>query len=134
MSKKVLIVGGAGYIGGYATDYLTEKGYEVCVYDNLIYETRYLKNVKFVYGDIRDTQKLYEVSKDYDIIVLMAALVGDPACSVDPILTEEINYKAIKDFCDVVLPNKHLVFRAHKYLSKRSNNHSINGAGHSAPL
>jgi nucleoside-diphosphate-sugar epimerase len=40
----------------------------------------------------------------------MAALVGDPACSVDPFLTEEINYKAIKNFCEVVSPNKHLIF------------------------
>jgi nucleoside-diphosphate-sugar epimerase len=40
----------------------------------------------------------------------MAALVGDPACSVDHELTEEINYKAIRDFCEVVSPNKHLIF------------------------
>jgi nucleoside-diphosphate-sugar epimerase len=40
----------------------------------------------------------------------MAALVGDPACSVDPLLTESINYKAIKDFCEVVSPSKHIVF------------------------
>ena len=66
--------------------------------------------MSFIYGDIRDTEKLYTVSKDFDVIVLMAALVGDPACSVDHKLTEEINYKAIKDFCEVVSPNKHLVF------------------------
>jgi nucleoside-diphosphate-sugar epimerase len=110
MKEKVLLVGGAGYIGGLTCDYLTKDGFDVTVYDNLLYEDRFLKDIPFIYGDIRDTEKLYEASKDFDIIVLMAALVGDPACSVDPILTEEINYKAIKDFCDVVSPNKHLIF------------------------
>lgn len=109
-SKKVLLVGGAGYIGGLTCDYLIKDGFDVTVYDNLLYENRYLKEVPFIYGDVRDTEKLYNASKDFDVIVLMAALVGDPACSVDNALTEEINYKAIKDFCDVVSPDKHLIF------------------------
>ena len=110
MKQKVLLVGGAGYIGGLTCDYLINAGFDVTVYDNLLYENRYLKEIPFIYGDIRDTEKLYNTSKDFDVIVLMAALVGDPACSVDQILTEEINYIAIKNFCDVVLPSKHLVF------------------------
>ena len=110
MKKRVLLVGGAGYIGGLTCDYLLNAGFEVTVYDNLLYEDRYLKNIPFIYGDIRDTEKLYECSKSFDVIVLMAALVGDPACSVDPLLTEEINHKAIKDFCDVVNPSRHLIF------------------------
>jgi nucleoside-diphosphate-sugar epimerase len=110
MNKKVLVCGGSGYIGGLTCDYLIRDGFGVTVYDNLLYENRFLKEIPFIYGDIRDTDKLYEVSKDFDVIVLMSALVGDPACSVDNKLTEEINYKAIKDFCEVVSPNKHLVF------------------------
>lgn len=110
MKERVLMVGGAGYIGGLTCDYLIKNGFDVTVYDNLLYEDRFLKDIPFIYGDIRDTEKLYNVSKEYDIIVLMAALVGDPACSVDPLLTEEINHKAIKDFCDVVSPEKHLIF------------------------
>ena len=109
-TKKILLVGGAGYIGGLTCDYIKEAGMEVTVYDNLLYENRFLKEIPFIYGDIRHTEKLYDISKDYDVIVLMAALVGDPACSVDHALTEEINYKAIKDFCDVVSPSKHLIF------------------------
>jgi nucleoside-diphosphate-sugar epimerase len=110
MNKKVLVCGGSGYIGGLTCDYLIREGFDVTVYDNLLYENRFLKEIPFIYGDIRDTKKLYEVSKDFDVIVLMSALVGDPACSVDQKLTEEINYKAIKDFCEVVSPNKHLIF------------------------
>lgn len=108
--SKVLLVGGAGYIGGLTTDYLIEAGFNVTIYDNLLYENRYLKNVPFIFGDIRDTEKLKDASKNFDIIILMAALVGDPACSVDPFLTEEINYTAIKNFCNVVSDEKHLIF------------------------
>ena len=108
--NKVLVVGGSGYIGGLTCDYLKRDGFDVTVYDNLLYENRFLKEVNFINGDVRDTEKLYEVSKDFDVIVLMSALVGDPACSVDHKLTEEINFKAIKNFCEVVSPNKHLIF------------------------
>ena len=110
MKKKVLLVGGAGYIGGLTCDYLIKDGFDVTVYDNLLYENRFLKDIPFIYGDVRDTKKLYNTSKSFDVIVLMSALVGDPACSIDITLTEEINHKAIKDFCEVVSPSKHLVF------------------------
>jgi nucleoside-diphosphate-sugar epimerase len=110
MKEKVLLVGGAGYIGGLTCDYLINDGFDVTVYDNLLYENRYLKDVPFIYGDIRDTEKLNIVSENFNIIVIMSALVGDPACSVDPFLTEEINYTAIKNFCNVVSPDKHLIF------------------------
>lgn len=109
-TKKVLVCGGSGYIGGLTCDYLIDAGFDVTVYDNLLYENRYLKDIPFINGDIRDTKKLKLTSEDYDVIVLMAALVGDPACSVDQELTANINYKAIKDFCKVVSPDKHLVF------------------------
>lgn len=110
MYKRVLILGGAGYIGGYTTDYLIKNGYHVCVYDNLMYETRYLKNVEFIYGDIRNTKDVIKASKNFDVIVLMAALVGDPACAVDINLTDEINHIAIKNICQQVDKNKHIIF------------------------
>ena len=59
--NKILIVGGAGYIGGYLSDLLIENNYDITVYDSLVYETRYLKNVNFIYGDIRDTNKLASI-------------------------------------------------------------------------
>ena len=93
MNKKVLLVGGAGYIGGLTCDYLIKDGFDVTVYDNLLYENRFLKSIPFIHGDVRDTEKLYTTSKDFDVIVLMAAVVGDTACSVDNSLTEEINYR-----------------------------------------
>lgn len=106
---RILIVGGAGYIGGYTTS-LLEKYWDVAVYDNLLYETRFLKPVKFIRGDIRDTKKLVDASKDYDVIVFAAALVGDPACSVDNNLTEELNYQSVKRFCEQMPKHKHVIF------------------------
>ena len=108
--QRVLIVGGAGYIGGYTTDLLKREGYDVAVYDSLLYEDRYLKNIPFIYGDIRDTNKLIEVADQYDCIVLAAALVGDPACSVDNLLTEEVNYSAIRRFTERISSDKRLIF------------------------
>ena len=48
--KRVLVVGGAGYIGGWLTDKLIEAGYETRVYDLLLYEERFLKDVDFIAG------------------------------------------------------------------------------------
>lgn len=108
--KKVLVIGGAGYIGGLTCDVLKREGFDVVVYDNLLYEERYLKNIEFVFGDIRDTEKINKLSKNFDTLILMSALVGDPACSVDPILTEEINFKSIKNICEKVPKEKHIIF------------------------
>lgn len=96
--KNILVVGGAGYIGGITTDKLLEKGYSVTVFDKLLYESRYLKKVDFVYGDIRDTSHLLSIHKKYDEIIWLAALVGDGACAQDPELTREINVNSVKNF------------------------------------
>ena len=99
--KKILIVGGAGYLGGYMTDVFTARNdYEVTVFDNLLYENRYLKNVHFMYGDIRDKQKIASIINEYDVVVWLAALVGDGACAINTTLTEEINFGAVKWMVD----------------------------------
>lgn len=108
--KKVLVVGGAGYIGGHTVDVLSSRGHRVTVYDNLTYENRYLKDVNFIYGDVRDTAKVVASAEQFDVVVLMAALVGDPACSVDPVLTDEINHIAIKNICEQLPKEKHVIF------------------------
>ena len=95
MIKKVLVVGGAGYIGGGVTDLLLEKNIPFAVYDNLTYENHYLKPVEFIYGDIRDRRKLVQILPDYSHVIWLAALVGDPVCAIDPQLTKEINQDTI---------------------------------------
>ena len=109
MKKKILVVGGAGYVGGVIVDLLLlKKKYEVTVFDNLLYESSYRKDCNFIYGDIRD-KKFYNSSLNkYDVIVWLAALVGDGACSINPDLTNEINYLTLKKLCKVY--NKRIIF------------------------
>ena len=60
--KKVLVVGGAGYIGGAVTDELQRRKIPYAVYDNLLYEDRHLKpGGDFIFGDVRDTKKLGKI-------------------------------------------------------------------------
>jgi len=100
MSKKVLIVGGCGYIGGFLTDHLTKNGYNVTVYDNLLFESRFMKPCSFIFGDIRDHEKLNSIINNYDVVVWLAGLVGDGACAVNPELTKELNVDSVKWLVD----------------------------------
>jgi len=92
---NVLVVGGAGYVGGGIVDKLKEN-HSVTVYDSLIYEESYRKDVKFVYGDIRDHEKLLELLNSNDAVIWLAALVGDGACAINPELTFQINSESVK--------------------------------------
>ncbi len=95
-NTKILICGGAGYIGGYLTDLLIEKGYNITVYDNLTYEDHFLKNVPFIFGDIRDYKKLGKIINDFDIVIWLAAVVGDSACAINEAFTKEVNVQSVK--------------------------------------
>lgn len=94
-NDKVLVVGGAGYIGGYLTTLLQNELFHPTVYDVLAYEERYLKDVPFIYGDVRDRQKLRKILPEYDTVVWLAAVVGDGACAIDPFLTQAINEDSV---------------------------------------
>jgi nucleoside-diphosphate-sugar epimerase len=94
-NQKVLVVGGAGYIGGAVTDILMQKNIPFTVYDNLLYEHQYLKPVDFIYGDVRDTEKLSKILPNYSAVIWLAALVGDGACQVRPDLTVAINQESV---------------------------------------
>ena len=96
IKTRVLVVGGAGYIGGAVTDILSDKKIPFTVYDNLVYEYQYLKPVDFIYGDIRDRKKLKSILPKYSRVIWLAAIVGDSACQIDERLTKEINSEAVK--------------------------------------
>ena len=63
----------------------------------LIYETSYRKKVNFILGDIRDSSKLNSILNDFDVVIWLAALVGDGACAINPELTHEINTESVKN-------------------------------------
>lgn len=98
--KNVLVVGGAGYVGGAVTDIISNSNHNIKVYDSLLYEDRYMKDVPFVRGDVRDSDKLKKELKWADTVIWLAAIVGDGACQVDPKLAREINVSAVKWLCD----------------------------------
>lgn len=97
-TKKILVIGGGGYVGGITTDLLAAAGHRVTVFDNLMYEKRYLKDCNFIYGDVRDTSKLLKIHHKFDEIIWLAAIVGDGACAQNPDLTKSINVDSIKNF------------------------------------
>lgn len=97
----ILVVGGAGYVGGALTDLLlNEKDIEFTVFDNLLYEDRFLKNVDFVRGDIRNTKFLSNLAKNYEVVIWLAALVGDPLCALNEELTIETNTNSLIRFAE----------------------------------
>ena len=94
---KVLVVGGAGYIGGALTDLLgAQKDYSVRVYDALLYEEAFRKKVDFAFGDIRNPERLLPHLKWADVVVWLAALVGDGACALDPEVSVEVNQLSVR--------------------------------------
>ena len=116
--KKVLITGGAGYLGSVLTEILLNKGYEVTVLDNLIYKQISLvpfthnKNFNFVFGDVTKQDVFKRLVDSHDIIIPLAAIVGMPACRENPELTFKVNYEQIRNIVNwsskeqiIILPN-----------------------------
>jgi nucleoside-diphosphate-sugar epimerase len=98
---KVLITGGAGYLGSVMVAKMLNSGYEVIVLDKLLFnQTSLLQytsnpNFKFIYGDVRNETLLEKLCDEVDVIIPLAAIVGFPACASDPQLAKEINFKQI---------------------------------------
>lgn len=98
---KVLITGGAGYLGSVIVEKLLKEDCEVIVLDKLLFnQTSLLQytpnpNFKFIYGDVRNESLLEKLCNEVDVIIPLAAIVGFPACAADPQLAKEINFKQI---------------------------------------
>jgi len=105
--KKVLVIGGAGYLGSVLCRKLLNERYKVRVLDNLTYGDEGIKelysdkNFDFLKGDIRNISDVVEAVKDIDAVIHLAAIVGDPACASDSKKTLEINYLATKNITEI---------------------------------
>ncbi len=95
---KILVTGGAGYVGSVLVPELLKKGYEVRVLDNLMYEQTSLipyfieDNFEFTKGDVRDVETVEEALDGRDMIIHLAAIVGAPACKKYRKAAGAINY------------------------------------------
>lgn len=100
MKEKVLVIGGAGYLGGVLLERLLSEGYHVRVLDSYIYGKKAVEkfsgnpNLEAVEGDIRNIEVINSAMKDIDSVILLAAVVGDPASKIRPEQTVETNYLA----------------------------------------
>lgn len=105
--KNILITGGCGYVGSRLVPYLLAKGYNIKVLDSLIFGNK-LKNFNFelITGDIRDNDMLHKATKDIDTIIHLAAISNDPTSDLDPTITNEVNYEAIKELAKIAKQNK----------------------------
>jgi nucleoside-diphosphate-sugar epimerase len=113
---KILITGGAGYIGSVLVPLLLEEGYEVVVIDNFLYNQTslldccYNKNLTVVRGDARDKSLVSQYLKKADFILPLACITGAPACDKDPTAAKTVNLDAIKMLLQIRSKDQKIIF------------------------
>ena len=101
MGQNILVTGGAGYLGSIMVPDLLAAGHHVTVLDNFMFDQASLNHVcnnpnfSIVKGDIRLENVMRPLLKKADVVIPLAALVGAPLCSLDPIGATTINHDAI---------------------------------------
>jgi len=105
---KILITGGAGYLGSVITKKMLEAGHTVTAIDNLAFKQlsplqfTSNPNYNFIYGDVRNVDFLKHQVGIHDVIIPLAAIVGFPACKADPKLAWEVNFTQIETILDSI--------------------------------
>lgn len=100
MKTRILVTGGAGYIGSIMVPALLKKEYKVTVLDNLMYNQTSLldscihPDFEFVKGDICDYELVNKLVSMNDVVLPLAAIVGAPACKINPTVARYVNYDA----------------------------------------
>ena len=112
---KVLVTGGAGYIGVALVNKLLKKKYKVTVIDNFYFDQQYVfldliknPNLSVINEDVRNLKVLKKCIKENEIIIPLAGVVGAPACKKKPKLATDINLNQIKNICKMVT-SKHKI-------------------------
>ena len=108
MSHKILVTGGAGYIGSMMVPELLREGHNVTVIDNFMYDQASLNqccsnvNLEIVRGDIRDIDFIKPYYKEAEIIIPLAAYVGAPLCNKDKTGAQTVNKDAILTMLEII--------------------------------
>jgi nucleoside-diphosphate-sugar epimerase len=116
MKKHVFITGGAGYLGSILCEHLLDRGYRVTALDSLMYGEQNLNHLcanpdfDFHRGDARDEKLVSGLIKDADVLIPLAAIVGAPACDLDPIMATSVNRDAIAMLCRLRCPEQLIVY------------------------
>lgn len=116
MSARVLVTGGAGYIGSVMVPELLKQGFRVTVLDALIYRQNSLLDCcqypgfDFIRGNICDLALMRRLLPQFDIIIPLAAIVGAPACSANPALTRLVNLDAHLEITAGTSPGQKVLF------------------------
>jgi len=116
MREKILITGGAGYIGSIIVPKLLENGYQVTVLDNFMYAQNSLLDISYhsdldiIVSDVRDQNILKKQVAKHDIVIPLAAIVGVPACKRDKLLAEVVNHIQIQNIAEWTTANQMILF------------------------
>jgi nucleoside-diphosphate-sugar epimerase len=113
---RILVTGGAGYLGSVLCERLLAAGHRVTALDALIHGVPSLLHLcespafEFVRGDVRDEALVRRLLRDADAVLPLAAVVGAPACERDPWLAESVNLGAIRLLLRLRSPSQLVVF------------------------
>jgi nucleoside-diphosphate-sugar epimerase len=113
---KILVTGGAGYLGSILVPKLLEAGHEVTVIDNFMHNQTPLldvlnyKTIQVIRGDARDNKLIEKNISGKDFIIPLAALVGDPLCKSDPIAARTTNLEAIEMLIQMRSSDQKIIF------------------------
>lgn len=108
MKYRILVTGGAGYLGSTLVPHLLQAGHQVTVVDNFMYRQNSLSHVcanpdfEAVRGDVRNEGLMKKLFAGADIVIPLAALVGAPLCDSDPVAATSTNRDAVVKMCQML--------------------------------
>ncbi len=113
---RVLVTGGAGYLGSVLCKVLLDKGFDVTVLDNFSYGQNSLMDCcaddrfHVVRGDCREEGVVGPLVKDKDIVIPLAAVVGAPLCDRDRVSAVTINVESVRLLCRLLSPSQAILY------------------------
>ncbi len=113
---KILVTGGAGYVGTTLIPVLLQAKHEVTVFDNLLFGGDAIlpffrhRGFSFIKGDVRDREVLAKAVRENDAVVHLAAIVGYPACRSDPQLAQSVNVEGTRTLSSLLSMDQLVVF------------------------